>query len=487
MRYPICRFYSLRNFLGALLAFSIHALALSLSAQVIPEGVCVDPRGCTPSTSPAPAPRDFERERINALNDRYIQLLNRAKELGLHDLSNFEGVPATMIDLDYRVQRLYSDVYFLSNQVRNDQTARQVRELAALVEALRTENNNLSDYIRDAPDRIKKARDAIAADGPKIANGEKNVAVIENAAKNSQARAAKTRETVIGIFDALLAPKERAEFDARMRNEPLSPYNMQPLREVVSSPLIVAGRPSLPGINPLPGPNRTNPPVLNTVEQKLAQIENIETGIYDGRRTIAANYEKLGRYSREQEDLLNRQQSLKLEYNSFKVVVDDLEKEKDLATEKVLNYAFNYFISRDNVYAMLTAELSWKYVQNQVVIPEVRKFLKANNLLTRADTLAAVDDLRKNPKKLLLLSGRFKDMKEFLDVQEKIVGLVPLFEKYATEAADSLGNGTWAGGNRIKADLFRDLGDAGADIVETSSGRESGLESKLRKWLFGEK
>lgn len=489
MENPIYRFHSLRKVWCILPVLTILLFSSSSRAQIIiPEGRCVDPRGCDPSPSPAVSQYDPERDRINNLNNRFIQLLRRAKELGLRDLSSFEGSPApsSITELDFRVQRLYEDTFFLWNQVRNDQTAAQVRSLAYQIEDLRRENGELADYIAKAPDRIKTARHSIEENQPKVDRNEPQVLKIEGAAKNALARAAKTRESLIGLLSAIMTPKQRADFYSRLGGQPVAPYEMEPrwTRDGFQSP--TASRPEI-GPRPLPQPRYDKPPKLSTPEEKLERVEAYESGIYDGRRQIVEQYRKLNRYSGEREELLNQQQALKLEYNTFSTIVDKVEKESRELSQRTLDYSFAYNVERGNIYRMYAAEITWNYVKDKLVIPRVQRFLKLNGLMPKyaRDVLAAADELRKNPKKIITLSGRFKNMEDFLEAEEEVVNTIPMFEKYAGEAADLLGTGTWAAASRTKDDLFRDLGDQGVNIVSKATGNEPDTAIKIRKFLFG--
>lgn len=478
-----------QTFYGLLLFVFFFLFAGSITGQiVIPPGVCKDPRGCGPTTDPVgPPPQTPEQARLERLNSRFFEVLRRVKALGVPDLADFEfRSPSVSIgDLDFRVQRVYADTFRVQKHLQmsvessRSATRNYQSEIAQFELSITAAKNDLQSI----PAEIAGLKEHISLGDAEIVRSETRVAEMNRSAVNARARAQRTKESVIRMISSLLVGNDRSEFERNARAASLSPLEIVPPYKPAASTYRnpVATMPE----------NATNlvavnydPPKISGVENKLDAIDSLAGQITRLRTELRS---AAGRET----EVTRKLATTRAEYERLKFEADILRNEKDrlqkIAAPLIARaeaVAYDLANGSGNVYRMAMTELVWDHIKDNIVAPKLKRIIRIHRLSAKADLAAALNEIRQNPRKLLTLSTRFRNSEEFVETMGTVTELIPNFTKYAMEASDRLGVGTWQSANDLRFDLQKDLGDISARIVENAGEGLDGPTTKLRRWLF---
>lgn len=476
--------------LYVLFSFVFFLLSVgSVTAQiVIPEGVCKDPRGCGPTQGPVgPPPQTPEQARLERLNGRFIEVLRRVKALGVPDLADFEFRPPSISvdDLDFRVQRVYADTFRVQKNLKMsvESSRSATRNYQAEISKFEWSITAARNDLRSIPAEIAGLKERISWGDAEIVRSETRVAEMNRSAANARARAQRTKESVIRMISSMLVGSDRSEFEKEARAASLSPLEIVPPYKPTPS-----GHTNLVATVPGYATNLVavnyDPPKISGVENKLDAIDSLagqitrlrtELRSADGRET----------------EMTRKLAATRTEYERLKFEADILRNERDrlekiaaplIARAEALYY--DLASGSGNVYRMAMTELVWDHIKENIVAPKLKRIIRIHRLSAKADLAAALNEIRQNPRKLMTLSTRFRNSEEFVETMGTVTELTPNFTKYAMEASDRLGLGTWQAANDLRFDLKRDLGDISARIVENAGGGLDGPTTKLRRWLF---
>jgi hypothetical protein len=342
---------------------------------------------------------------------------------------------------------------------------------------IRRESDSYQREIVESPGVIAELRSWIS-NGPRNTEiAERQVRQIDSAVANSTKRAENTRNSVIRMVSALLPPKDRSSFEARARSGALSLFAIQPPYSATSAPAtnVVAMPPSRPIVAVVI--DNIAPQVVG-IDEKLNAIDAIATDLASLRaqqRQISSRPDALaGNY----EEVARTNEQLRFQAELFRSEIERLRSQVYAIEARSVKASWDKMISSDNIYRAALTELVWNHFKESVVEPSVRRFIRINRLSTKADLAAAVNEIRQNPRKILSLSRHLRGIEDFLETQEKVLNLIPLFTQYSEEAANRLGSAS------LLADLKFDLRGSAAEIVEAAGGQSDGPTAKLRAWLF---
>ncbi|QYO65741.1 hypothetical protein [Leptolyngbya sp. 7M] len=337
--------------------------------------------------------------------------------------------------------------------------------------------------LRSIPAEIADLREYISRGDAEIVRSETRVAEMNRSAANARARAQRTKESVIRMISSLLVGNDRSAFEINARAASLSPLEIVPPYKPAPS-----SHTNLVATVPQYATNLVavdyDPPRISGVENKLDAIDSLagqitrlrtELRSADGRET----------------EMTRKLAATRTEYERLKFEADILRNERErlrqLAAPLIARAeAVTYDLANGsgNVYRMAMTELVWDHIKDNIVAPKLKRIIRIHRLSAKADLAAALNEIRQNPRKLLTLSTRFRNSEDFVETMGTVTELIPNFTKYAMEASDRLGVGTWQSADDLRFDLERDLGDISARIVEKAGGGLDGPTTKLRRWLF---
>ncbi len=474
----------------ASLLLSVCLLFYSTSAQSDPVGVCKDPKGCEVTNGPVqtgPTQPPAEMLILERQDQRFREVLRRLVELGVPDLTGLGRLsrPTSSAELDGRVQRIYVDAFRVRENLRSDlrDSSRYQNQIQARTKTLLEEIQDYQREINSAPETLTELR-IVIKDGPaNLARAEQLIAPIAATVVNSQKRAFKKREAVIRMISSLMLTDARADFELKMSSQPISPFELVKPRSgsvTVPSGLVA----TVPSRTPTATVMNLVAPRISGIEPKLNELESISRDLATLRTQQQRMSTLLGSAGRDLVELERRNERLRFEAGVARSEIERLKTIADPISERLSKASFDRYIHSENVYRSIMTELVWDHVKERVVEPQIRKFIRLNRLSAKADLIAAINEIRNNPKKLLAISGRLKGMEDFVNTQEKILNLIPLFTQYAEEAANRLGTGSWRSAQVLKGELERDLAGASAEVVESAGGQTDDPTAKLRAWLF---
>lgn len=457
---------------------------IGLKGQTVPPSKCMSVstfcpgRGWVKSACDDPSPCGSSSGNVSstAPPDPFQLSLARFDSLLLR-LSTFQqfrrpdnSAPRNLDELSRQVDDIYTAVDHILATLNfdNDRYIKDIGDYRTILQTLLERERTLQARQATLPAEIRAAGERLK-DALKRAELEENrVARIEAIADKMKERSdiaalesmqwlrvASSRQ-VEGLSEELVARRKTAS--RYPLNQPVEPVNIQAQRPAAP---IVALRP--PGWKkPPPGP------VDDRINATEAMIPRLEVAVADniriGRELVKARSDS-GKVQA-------RVDALESSVGGGEASRAAVEKLAQKAESRVSQAAMNRYQAGANAAAAIAEDYILESFRDNVVKPEVMRFLRANGI-TRKINKSLIVQMYQAGKSLVPSGARVQSLNRLLDAEKRAINVIEDYKTYALAAAASAASPTDTRGMAIAAEISAGTNEAGEEIIKLGAG-ESG-------------
>lgn len=455
-------------------------------AQPEPTGIKLGPLMCyygpmryLPCNSPPPP--IYVNDPFQVGRVRYEALLARLRAFG-PTMVDGKPAPQTLEELSRHADTLFVGAAFrLDNLAYNsDRLVQRTKETESLLQTLYARERELKVRAAALPQALREANENLSRELARAEAQERLVASVETVADRMHARADRAATetlqwlTVASPPGALLVNDKIVSERKTAKREPLStpvePINLQ------------AGRPSGPiALHPErpPGPRATP---SGTAEDKLTATEALIPQL----EAVTAQYKaRVSQYKEMAQGLQKATSRIGLleaavggDERNVKAIEDLYSKAQSRTSTATIN---GYRAGANAARAMAEAYILETF-RDDVVIPEVKRFLRANGIMQKMDNSLVVQlyELRKS---VLPAGQQWQALNRLMQTEKRALEVLPDFMTYALATAQSSG----APADTRAADLLREIEagteKAGQELIEKAAGDPGPLYSIVQAIL----
>jgi hypothetical protein len=326
----------------------------------------------------------------------------------------------------------------------------------------------------ELPRLINEATDEVAANRARAANAERTAKSLEGLSNRLAARSDRAAMTLLQWI-TVAAPKSTLAIDqrdvsGRRRAEVEETRPFTPIRQAEPAQPVTMPEPAVAQA----APNNTAP--RGTLDERIRAaeslaprfsrtqqfIESARLGIANRKQAIAEYGEQIRRGLEERAPW---EQELK-----------DLQAQAQESLDRSTWAGFAAHTQASNVALRVAEAYILETLRDNVVIPEVKKFLRANRV-TEPITNGTVVKLYEARRTILpgIAGMNYKDTKRFMAVQARTLEVLINFEAVAAQAAETLSSGTDAEAHALAAEVSKYTDKTGLWYMEQAGERKGPL------------
>lgn len=399
--------------------------------------------------------------------------------------------PRDQAEIDQRVTDFYAAVY---------------REYDHLVQALDYIRGRVADYDRwiaddqayiqangHLPAILQPQVDALRAEYEQktieLDRWRVQVARVQEAERAYSESAAATRSDVVALIQAI-APPDRLTVTAEAVNAAESLATHYPPEPLPDFPIMPAGPaadsaadfdPWRPVERPL-GIDLSLP-----TQQKVDMLHGLVPAMAQDVQVFDATLADLKAKRQYENSISFERSALQNSVEMLNSLAASLPGDIAAAESQTYEAKEGYLSSRDQMALRAAQNLLWTYARDEIVTPAVKEFLTANGIDQLAEKIgvAPLVEIAEEARNIKWSSMWWYDgVDEFMEVQEKVVGLLNPTFSGILQSAEFNGLPSTAAGSRFAQEVFQRLGDDSVEIANAAGqvsvdGTYQDLLSKL--------
>lgn len=431
------------------------------------KSACDDPSPCGSSSGnivspPPPDPFQLSLARFDTL----LLRLSTFKQFSRRDRS----APRNFDELSRQVDELYTSVdYTLATlNFDNDRYTKDTRDYRSLLQTLLDRERTLQSRQEALPAEIRAASERLKGALARAELEENRIARIEaivdkmhersdrNAIESIQWLRVASSQPIAGLSEVIVAGRKTA--DRAPLPTPAEPISLNPTRPPL--PLVALKPPGWR--NPPPGP------VDDRISATEAMIPRLEAAVADniriGRELVKARSDS-GKVQA-------RVDALESTVGGGEASRAAVEKLAQSAESRVSQAVMNRYQAGANAAAAIAEDYILESFRDNVVKPEVMRFLRANGI-TRKINKSLIVQMYQAGKSLVPSGARIQSLNRLIDAEKRAINVIEDYKTYALAAAASASSPTDTRGTAIAAEISAGTDEAGEEIIRRGAG-ESG-------------
>lgn len=430
---------------------------------------------CSSTAGPGPAP-------VSA-----FQLSAARFEAVLARLDAYRGFkvspqpsPGTIEELSQQADELFVSTALRLDRLsfNSDGLATQTKGLESYLQTLYADERQLKATAAILPAELRAASELLSVELARAEAQERIITSVEAVADRMHERADRAAEeamqwlTVASPREVLLVSAGTVSGRKTSARQPMS---------VPTEP--VYPRPTTPAVPIRP----TYPPGLRrapsgTADDKISAIEGLIPQI-DAVSALEAERAKLFLKVKIQVDnVTSRIDALKIPVNRGKSSLSAVEALTYKAKSRQSEAYWNGLRAGGNAALAIMEAYVLEKFRDEVVIPEVKRFLRANGVMKKIDGSLVVE-LYRMGKSALPTGKRWEMLNRLIEVEKRALTVLNDFETYTLAAAASLSSPTDTNGFKLAREIDTLTNDAGRELVERAAG-DTGPIYKIIRAIF---
>ncbi len=431
------------------------------------KSACDDPSPCGSNSgnvvsAAPPDPFQLSLARFDSL----LLRLSTFKQFRRPDSS----APRNLDELSRQVDEIYTSVDHILATLNfdNDRFTKDTRDFRNLIQTLLDRERTLQARqevlpaeIRAASERLKEALAQAEAEENRIARIE---AIVDQMHQRSDQAAIESIQwlrvasprPIAGLREEIVAGRKTA--DRAPMQTLVEPISLNPTRPAAP---VVALRP--PGWRkPPPGP------VDDRITATEAMIPRLEAAVADniriGRELVKARSDS-GK-------IQARVDALESTVGGGEASRAAVEKLAQKAESRFSQAVMNRYQAGANAAAAIAEDYILESFRDNVVKPEVMRFLRSNGI-TRKINKSLIVQMYQAGKSLVPSGARIQSLNRLIDAEKRAIDVIEDYKTYALAAAASASSPTDTRGTAIAAEISAGTDEAGEEIIRRGAG-ESG-------------
>ena len=435
-------------------------------------------RPCNTSPPATYVPDPFQVSRV-----RYEAVLARLRAFGPMMVDD-KPAPQTLEELSRQADTLFMVASYRLNNLAfdSDRLVQRTREDKSQLQALYARERELKTRATVLPKALREANENLSRELASAEAQERIINSVERVADRLHARADRAATeslqwlTVASPPKALLVNAQLVAERKTARREPLSapvePANLQASRPVGPATLNVSYPPG-----PRPTPSGTVDDKIRATEALIPEFEAV-TAQYNARRS---EYDEVAWVLQK---ATSRTETLAAAVGGDENNLSAVEALYSKAQSRTSYAASNSYRAGANAARAMAEAYILETFRDEVVIPEVKRFLRANGIMQKMDRNLVVQlyELRKSV--LPALAGQqWQTLNRLIQTEKRALEVLPDFMTYALATAQSSGAPAIARAADLNREIEAGTEKAGQELIEQAAGDPGPLYSIVKAIL----
>lgn len=401
---------------------------------------------------------------------RYEAVLARLRAYPRIHVNLNEPSPQTPEELSRQADARFVETAFWLDRLAFDskELVLDTKEYETYLQGLYARERDLKVRASALPAALRKANEKLVRTLAQAETQERVIASVEAVAERMHERAERAATesvqwlTVASPPGSLLVSAQTVAGRQRAPRETLS-VTSEPIDLNVGRPAVpIALHPKLP-----PGP-RAAPP--GTADDKIAAIEMLLPQI----AATTAQYEKRASDFLKVKGLVDsaapRVEALETAVGGGERSLEAVEALNRKAQSRIDQASINSYRAGANAAGAIAEAYILESFRDKVVIPEVKRFLRANGIMRKVDR-SLVAQLYALGKSVLPRGGaNWKALKQLAQAEKRALAVIDDFKTYAQAAAASSGTPKDTRAEALAEEIRTSTEAAGEEIIEKASG-----------------